>query len=128
MDSCIVKNGVFEIKGKVKYPVNATCYNYSSGTTSVDGVFLFWLENSEISVDTKKEDMRNTPRVSGSREADIYYEYNDRVKDYDMFKERPKLLEEQLKIMDEYNDSYVSLKFAKTISSYTKDVALIERF
>ena len=128
LDSCVIKNGEFKIQGKVKHPVFALCYFKVPEERDLGGIFNFWLENSEISMNTNLEGIKNNPRVSGSKESDIFYTYQDRIKGVDPLNDNAKLVEEQLKIVDEYKESYVALNFAKSISGRKNYSSLNEHF
>ncbi len=92
MDSCVVKKGKFEMKGKVEYPEYCLLY------VGDNGPVLVFVENSVIDIAIDAKNIQNS-KVTGSKENDLFTGYNNGMIEFE--KEAKKV-----------NDDYLSMKLS----------------
>ncbi len=92
LDSCVVKNGKFEMKGTVEYPEYAAMYIGNNGP------ILFFVEDTIIHV-AVNVDTLYASKISGSKETDLFADLNKGMMAID-------------KRVNKINDDYMSLKLS----------------
>ncbi len=92
IDSCVVKNGKFEMKGTVEYP------EYSLLYVGKNGPAQFFVENSVIDVVFDLKNMQDS-KITGSKENDLFDEFNNGMAEFE-------------KSIKKVNDDYMSLKLS----------------
>ena len=72
IDSCVVKKGKFKMKGNVEYP------EYCMLFVGDNGPLMLIVENTEIHIDFNLKKIQDS-KVTGSKETDLFVEYNDKI-------------------------------------------------
>lgn len=94
IDSCSVKNGKFEMKGKTEFPEYCLLY------VGDNGPLEFFVENSAITIDVNPDKIQES-KVTGSKENDLFVQFAAGLKDFDAR-------------INKVNDDYMSLKLSGT--------------